>query len=253
MPQVFSEEALILVKAWPHVGRKHGETVCCAGVTRNREWRRHFPVTFRTLDDKQKFGRWQWIKYQCFEPSNDRRPESRSIVDGSIEIIDEIKKSERAQFLRPLVRSSTNEAAANGETLALVAPQELEFSWQQKTDAEMAKEARLSEAWASQYSFLTDPVAPLEPCPFKFKFAFTDGDGNRRNNTCDDWETGVMFRRRERDQGQLAALQSMKDQFEGEYMKNGCVFAMGTHSQYPDTWLLVGVIRLNKTEQLDLF
>jgi hypothetical protein len=253
MPQVFSEEALILVKAWPHVGHKHGETVCCAGITRNREWRRHFPVSFRTLDDKQKFGRWQWIRYKASLPRNDTRPESRAIVDNSIEIIGELKQSERAQFLRPMVRQSVDEAKSKGETLTLIEPAKLDFYWEEKTDPEMAKEASLSREWANQYSFLTEPVAPLEPCRFRFKFRYIDGAGKERNGTCDDWESGVTFRRREKTLGHIGALNSMKEQFEQDYMKKGCVFAMGTHSIYPDTWLLVGVIRLDKTDQLALF
>jgi hypothetical protein len=253
LPQVFTEEALVLVKAWPHVGFKRGETVCCAGVTRNREWRRQFPISFRTLDDSQKFGRWQWISYKAMLPSNDKRPESRALVGVSIEIVGDIKKSERAQFLRPLVRKSTDEAVSKGETLALVEPMKLTFYWEEKTDGEMAIEAALSREWAGQYSFLNDPVAPLEPCKYRFKFAWIDSEGNKRNNTCDDWETGVTYRRREKELGSLGALNSMKEQFEIDYMKKGCVFAMGTHSQHPATWLLVGVIRLDHVAQLQMF
>jgi hypothetical protein len=37
--------------------------------------------------------------------------------------------------------------------------------------------------------------------------------------------------------------------FGEEYPAKGMVFAMGTHSLYPDTWLLVGVLRLDVVKQ----
>ena len=48
-------EAIILVKASPQVGKKHGETVCCAGVNAKGEWVRLYPVSFRTLDQARQF------------------------------------------------------------------------------------------------------------------------------------------------------------------------------------------------------
>ena len=59
-----TSEAVILVKASPQVGKKHGETVCCAGVDDKGQWVRLYPVTFRTLDEGQQFGRWDKIKFR---------------------------------------------------------------------------------------------------------------------------------------------------------------------------------------------
>ena len=73
------ERVLVLVKALPHVGDRHGETVCCAGVTETGEWRRQFPVHFRTLEEK--FRRWQWIDYDWRKPKDDQRPESRRVQE----------------------------------------------------------------------------------------------------------------------------------------------------------------------------
>jgi hypothetical protein len=49
-------EAIILIKAAPQVGQRHGETVCCAGMDVHGHWLRMYPVSFRHLDDGQKFG-----------------------------------------------------------------------------------------------------------------------------------------------------------------------------------------------------
>jgi hypothetical protein len=43
-----SAEAVVIVKAAPQVGRRHGETVCCAGIDVYGNWLRLYPVSFRT-------------------------------------------------------------------------------------------------------------------------------------------------------------------------------------------------------------
>ena len=50
------------VKALPHFGQRHGETICCTGITMDGQWRRQYPIHFRRLQDNQ-FSRWQWIEY----------------------------------------------------------------------------------------------------------------------------------------------------------------------------------------------
>jgi hypothetical protein len=49
-----TSEAIIRVKASPQVGKRHGETVCCAGVSDKVEWVRLYPVSFRTLDQASR-------------------------------------------------------------------------------------------------------------------------------------------------------------------------------------------------------
>jgi len=38
--------------------------------------------------------------------------------------------------------------------------------------------------------------------------------------------------------------------FGEQYPHKGMLLAMGTHSRYPDTWLINGVVRYNETGQL---
>ena len=39
-----TEEVVIIVKAVPQPSKRYGEMVCCAGVTRQGEWRRLYPI-----------------------------------------------------------------------------------------------------------------------------------------------------------------------------------------------------------------
>jgi len=52
--------------------------------------------------------------------------------------------------------------------------------------------------------------------------------------------------------GEQKALEYMQNVFGVEYPKKGMVLAMGTHSLYPDTWLINGIIRLDEIKQMSL-
>ena len=240
----------MLVKALPHVGDKHGETICCAGVTLDRQWRRQFPITFRYLEN-QKFSRWQWIEYRWRKPTDDKRPESQRVQDGTIIPGPKMPKRERANFLNPLVVASTSEAADSSKTLALIRPENPVFSFKKKRADKIDNERRDYAAAASQLSFFTKQQKPLEPCPYEFRFKYTTKDGPH-DHLCGDWETAAMYFRFEKLYGVKKALKLMDETFNLEYPKNGMVFAMGTDSRYPSKWLLVGVIRLDEEDQIPL-
>ena len=235
----------------PHAGETHGEQVCCAGVTDRREWRRLFPVRFRQLNDDSKFKRWQWVEYKWKRPKTDKRNESRRIEEDSISPLHTLPKSKRASFLEPIVLESIDEAVNRGQTLALVRPRSSSFVFKKKHDSKIAQEKRKYEEMARQLSFLDDELAAFNPCPYEFRFRWRC-TAAKHNNTCDDWETTAMFFNQRRKYGEAKALKKMDDVFNNEYPDRGMVFALGTHSRYPTTWLLVGVVRLDEFSQQSL-
>src|SRR5690242_11454271 len=105
MPVEVTEEVVIVVKAVPQPSKRYGETVCCAGVTHNGEWRRLYPIRFRHLKDRS-FNRWQWIMCRTARRSGDSRSESRRVSEDTIRPLGTLRTSERPRFLAPLVRSS---------------------------------------------------------------------------------------------------------------------------------------------------
>jgi hypothetical protein len=247
---VHKERALVLVKALPHAGQKHGETVCCAGVTSDGEWRRQFPIHFRRL--KEKFARWDWVEYDFVVPRDDQRPESRSVQEDTLHVVGRMPERDRANFLRKVVVPSTGEAAARGQTLALIRPRDVRFYWSKKTTKEIETERGAYADAAKQRSFFDDDLAALEPCPYAFKFDYRTDDGATHQATCDDWETSAMFYRQAMKYGADGALSRMDRTFNVDYVARGMAFALGTHSKYPSTWLLVGVLRLDKSDQMAL-
>ncbi|MGB0669874.1 MAG: hypothetical protein ACPGNT_00120 [Rhodospirillales bacterium] len=238
------------MKALPHAGEKHGETVCCAGLTREGLWRRLFPVPFRRLKSDSKFQRWQRISYACRIPKDDNRSESRRIEQEGIKITGKIRPSERARFLTPRILPSVEEAARRGQSLTLIRPHDLRFIATKKSEEEIFKERENFRQAAIQKSFLDRELKELSPCPYKFHFKYKTEDNKRHSSLCDDWETTATFYRRSKTMSDEQAIESMRQTYEIDFANAGVAFAMGTHSKYPKTWLLIGVIRLDEEKQL---
>ena len=245
-------EAVVIIKAAPQVSERHGETVCCAGIDLHGGWLRLYPVSFRLLEDGQKFGRWDRIRFRWRRPKDDPRIESRRVDQDTIEIIGELKQSERERFLaRSIVTSLESERAA-GRSLALLKAEILDFKVENKPKERIAKEKeRLQSLLAQSDLFNTKSVIPLNPCPYQFKYRYETDDG-QREGTCQDWEIEATYFHWSRRYGDEQAITRMRKVFGEEHPIKGMLLAMGTHSQYPNTWLINGVIRLDEVKQLSL-
>lgn len=245
------ERAIILVKAWPQPSTKYGETVCCAGITPEGEWRRLFPIRFRHLTGNAQFKRWDLLEYQPAPPKADRRIESRHVHEQTLECVGRLHESKRADMLAPLIRPSFKDAANRGESLTLIRPESFSFGWRAKTPSKLEAEKSARDKTLAQGSLLERELAVLEPCPYDLIVSFTDASGPHRMQ-CGDWETPAAFFKWKNLYGEAEALKKLKDKYENEYARNGVAFAMGTMNRYPKTWMLLGIIRLNHSDQLKL-
>lgn len=246
-------EAIVIVKAVPHASKKHGETVCCAGIDLHGNWLRLYPVSFRSLDEGQKFGRWDRIRFKWKRPSDDLRIESRRVDQDSLEIVGEIKKAERQSFLSKLIVTSLEQERAAGRSLALLKARILDFKIEKRSDKDIASEtARFATLHSQKNLFNTKSIIPYHPCRYSFKYRYQTDDGTREG-TCQDWETEATFYNLEKRYGETQALAEIQRIFGEEWPGKGMLLAMGTHSLYPDIWLINGVVRLDEVNQLSLF
>jgi hypothetical protein len=80
---------LITVMTYPHPSRGYQELVCTAGITRNCEWVRLYPVDYRYRSQNQQFHKYQWINVGLASrgAGNDNRSESRRPDLDSIRIL----------------------------------------------------------------------------------------------------------------------------------------------------------------------
>jgi len=254
-----SDECFILIKAQPHRSSKYFETVCCAGVGRDGKWRRQYPVPYRILEGSQKFRRWDWIKYDFVTGKNDKRVESQKVLAESLQVTGTIKKSERASFLNPLIRSSFEDADSRGESLTLIRPKKIVLNHKEKSLSELQEETRKHEALAQQLSLFDATAKPIKPCPVQFILNWTDQDGKKRRHENDDWETSAAYNRFERQYGHEEAIIILKEKYVEQYFTAGLALGFSTHSRRNIThgtqnqWLLVGLIRLDIEKQDDFF
>lgn len=242
------EQTIVLVKAWPQPSQKYGETVCCAGVTPEGEWRRLFPIRFRHLAGDAQFSRWDVVEYRAELPRDDNRPESRRVDEPSLRVVRKMAQPARAAFFDPLFRQSTAEAAAKGESLTLVRPKSVRFRWKRKSDEELGEELIRRTKTMAQGSLFDKELAAIQPCPFNLTLAFEDAAGPHEM-TCGDWETAAAFFNLSQTYGDEGALDHLKTTYEDRYFAQGVALALGTVKKRPQQWLLLGIIRLDETAQ----
>ncbi len=246
-------EAIILIKAAPVIGKKNGETVCSAGIDIYGKWLRLYPVSFRVLEDGKRFKRWDRVKFDWRLPTNDSRIESRHVNNQTLEISGNMKSRERPAFLNKHIVTSLNKEFSEGRSLALLAPEILEFKITKKSVDKLGQQQRDIDLFHAQSDmFIPRPAVPVTACPFEFKYRYRTEDGEREG-TCQDWETEATFFNWRNEYGEAKALTEMQIQFGERLPERGLFFAMGTHSLYPETWLINGLIQLKAPAQDTLF
>lgn len=243
-----SARVSVLIKALPHPSKTYGETVCCAGVTAEGKWLRLFPVRFRHLSGGASFSRWDWVNFRYGRPKSDRRAESCHVHEDSISVGGKLKESDRTRLLEPLMVGSAKEAAGKGHSLALIRPRNTRFFLRAKRPEEIDEEREAFRNAARQIDIFDKELAALDPSPYEFKFRFTDAAGAHeyRNG---DWETHAMFWRERQNTSEEAALKWMSQIFNEDYPAKGMAFALGNMASRPQTWQLLGVLRLDEPAQ----
>ena len=249
-----TEKALIVVKSDLHLSKHHGETVCVAGLTEGGKWRRLYPIKFRKLPKEDQFTRWDWVEY-TFEPSvKDKRLESRPVLEGSLSIVSKnYSEKLRPEIVEKSLRSSFSEAASLGETLCMIRPDEVKFIAKKKSTSEFEREQNEFEQHCSQKDLFYQDLPTPVPCPYDFRVSFRDGDGREFNRHCDDWETSATYYNLIKAYSEREVLETLKRRYSEEYPRKGMALAFGTHSLWPNQWLLVGIIRVNPLTEPSLF
>ena len=238
----------ILVKALPQPSKTYGETVCCAGVTAQGEWKRLFPIRFRHLTGESSFNRWDWVSFRYSVPARDKRPESCHVHEESLVVDGRLPKSKQAAFLNPLVLPSINIAVERGRSLALIRPKNTRFTHRRKSAGEIAEERAAFEKAARQTSLFDKELATLDPTPFEFRFKFDDDTRHDFQNG--DWEAHAMFYKgRKRGMSEKEVLDWMDTTFNVTYPQQGMLFAVGNQAKRPQVWQLLGVLRVDDPAQ----
>ena len=172
------EEIILLVKTYPVPSRTYGELVCVAGVTRNGEWRRLYPISYRSQQGVEQFSKFQWLRVNTTPSQNDKRKESRRPDLHSIEL--QVTRlttthswARRRSIVDPLKVSTVSELMSSWETdrtsLGVVRPAEV-------LDIEVKQ---ISPDWSAedlgklrQMQLFDQQYRELKKIPFKFSYVF---------------------------------------------------------------------------------
>ena len=237
----------MLVKALPQPSKRYGETVCCAGVTADRQWKRLYPVRYRHLAGESAFRRWDWVSFEYGRPKSDPRAESCHVHEESIVVEKPMPEADRSKLLCAMFKASGVAAAESGCSLALIEPRNTKFSWRKKSDAELEEDRVMFREAARQHSLLDKPLAEMDPTPYEFFFQFEDGAGRHQYRN-GDWEAHATIWRRRKETSEAEALRFLSEKFNDEYPKRGMAFAIGNMAKRPKTWQLLGVLRLDTAQ-----
>ncbi len=149
-------------------------------------------------------------------------------------------------MLGPLILPSVAEAVRREQSLALIRPTDPLFFYKAKSAPQLVKEREAYARAARQGSLLDKELDALEPTPYEFKFRFHDEEANH-TYTNGDWEAHAMFFQGIRSgKTEQEVLDWMDHTFNVEYPARGMAFAVGNQAKRPQTWQLLGVLRLDE-------
>jgi hypothetical protein len=191
------------------------------------------------------------VRFRYSKPVSDSRAESCHVHEESITVDAHLPKAEHARLLLPIIVGSAKHAAELGHSLALIRPRNTRFIAKPKSRSAIEEERDAFRRAARQTSMFDKELAELEPSPYNFRFIFEDG-GGKHNYQNGDWETHAMFWHQRRRTNEAETLKWMTQKFNEEYTQKGMAFAIGNQAKRPQTWQLLGVIRLDDPTQTEL-
>ncbi|MGE3248835.1 MAG: hypothetical protein AB7J28_00145 [Hyphomonadaceae bacterium] len=173
--------------------------------------------------------------------------------EDSLTIDGTLPATARAGLIERALVSSLDEAISAGQSLAIIRPEAGSFSlsWKKKTPLRINRERLASHARLLQQTMFDRQPKPLEPCPYEFRASFADSNA-RYDRKCGDWETEAMFWNLTRSMSEGEALNRMTDVFNQTYPRDGMALALGNMRRNPSVWMLLGIIRVDQTQQPSL-
>lgn len=239
----------ILVKAFPQHSQQYEETVCVAGIdVEARQMLRLYPIRFRRLPPEQQFERFDLVEMVVERPKADPRPESRHVIEDSIQVVDRSKPSpeSKIRLWQPFVVSSLNalekEQKATHRSFGVIRPEPGSLEFYVKPVAETSdEEQELGDALFQQQALFEDPLKPLQKPTYAFGYRFQSGGRQHRMQLL-DWEVQAAYLSFQRQYGP-EALNQLKRVYAETIPKQHPHFIMGNMMKMPWRFIVIGVLR----------
>lgn len=248
------KKVLVTVKAYPEKSKKHGTTVCTAGITDEGEWIRLYPMPYSSFFGPSKIQRYDWIEIECKKAIDEKlgRKESYRVRDGSVNIIDRSLSLEKTKGKVPWAKRDTvvlpkvapsledldEQYLEDKTSLGLIKPKELIDFFTREELQQPPEPKEFQRSLDNQIIPIIDTI----PHIFAYKFrCFGCIDGKTHNIMCEDWELFESYRSWWKHYPDVKILWEKLHYKFFDFMKNQNLhFYMGMYSQMP-TWLIIGL------------
>jgi hypothetical protein len=247
-----NRKILVVVKTYPSLSKKYGETVCTAGILlgddeKPKGWIRIYPICFRQKEIDERFKKYTIISADIWQDSQDPRPESHKIDGDSIKILREITHSndwfERNEYVLPFRCSSVSEIIEEGKSLGIIKPREIIKPYVETTEREWPDNKQVIKDQLNLFV----PPSDLEKIPYRFGYEFIDGDGMQHRYSVADWEISQLYRnmrnkslKPSREEKEKEAVEKVLEKL--EWMRERDLhFIVGNQHRYPKVFMIVGL------------
>ena len=212
---------LVTVKAYPSPSIKYEETVCCAGITEDKQWIRLYPVPYRDLPSGRQFRKYDVIEVAAERPEShkDNRPESWKPKLDTMRIVGHLETTDnwaaRLEWILPTMLSGYAELSrlqqSHNKSLAAFRPTQV-LGVRVKAETENWSDSHYAVIHQSN---LFSDKEPLERVPYRFQIGFKDEDGKNHWLSVIDWEFFQLWRReRDRFRDPVKAADQVKKKLE---------------------------------------
>jgi len=250
-------DILIVVKTYPIPSKKYDELVCTAGVTKDGEFVRLYPINFRDLDpSSEQYQKYQWINVEVEKHGGrDTRKESYRPVHGTLRPQRRIPTegdpgwAERARYALAKKSRSMEELwdkkKEDRTSLGVFRPQEVRDLVVTPEDPEWDESFLAALRQKRLWEYRKKTLRPPRKVPFKFQYVFRCNDDrcNGHRMMITDWELGALFWKLVDGGGSYdQAAQKVKQKYLDEMCgpDRDTHFFVGTVLGH-GTWLVIGV------------
>jgi len=271
-----SERVLITVKTYPTLSGKYGETVCTAGLREDGSWVRIYPVSFRLLEEINRYKLFEWIECPLQRNTKDFRPETFRLLDPSqinrgawLGTADNwrarrnivLKEATVYDRLEPLIRAAKDNTAS----LAVFKPSEIVGFVHEPADREWSREkldemrAKIDQADLFDDNQWRATFRVVNKLPYSFYYRFTDADGKASKLQILEWQIGALYWRclRHANGDEEEALSKVRQKYFDDFADKELHFFLGTtlrfHLIAPNPWMIIGVFPIPYEQQTSLF
>lgn len=270
------ERVLVVVKTYPTLSTKYGETVCTAGVRPDGSWVRIYPVPFRRLEEGEQYSKFDWLELDLLRNTSDARAETFRPTDDSVfEAVGHMGTEDGWRERRRLLLGKTKvytsledliaAAKSNVASLAVFKPTKvLKLVVEEDERAWNTGRVEMMRTLSQQFELFNDntwrQTFKLVPkMPWKFSYKFQDDTGRESTLQILDWEIGALYwkclKRAEGDEAE--AKEKVRVKYMDHFLTTDLHFFVGTtqewHARALNPWVIIGVFPIPVERQVSLF